>query len=337
MSMRSVILKRYGGPEAFEYTEPEIPHPGPTQVVVKVEACGICGHDVADRAGLTKMPLPLALGHEIAGAVIETGVAVRHVSVGDRVACKQHHTCGWCTACRSGDELNCATKQFVYGGYADYAVLEEDTLIAVPTGVSSASAAIAACAIGSSLQAIDNVARLKPGETIAITGAGGGLGLHGVQIAKACGARVIAVSSSPSKSQLLQEYGADEVALSNDDLTTQLLDITNGAGVDVVVDNVGLSGLFNACFRGLARRGRYVFTGQLKREKIALFPAFIFFKEAVVTGSASTSMTSFLRAIDLLATGVVRAATTEYSLVDVARAHAEVETAKVFGRAVLVP
>ncbi|MBM9464401.1 alcohol dehydrogenase catalytic domain-containing protein [Aeromicrobium sp. YIM 150415] len=337
MSTSALVFQGYGGPEVLAPVVVELPPPGPAQVLVRVEATGVCGHDVADRAGLTSMPLPLTLGHEIAGTVVETGAAVRHVQVGDRVACKQHHTCGWCTACRSGRELDCPDKQFVYGGYAEHVLLEEDTLAVVPDGILPAAAAIAACAIGSSLQAIEVVARLQPGETVAITGAGGGLGLHALQVASALGARVIAVTSSPAKSALLRRHGADEVAIGGDDLPTQLLDLTGGAGVEVVIDNVGLPSLFGGCFKGLGTRGRYVLTGQLKRERISLFPAFVFFKEAVITGSASTSTASFLRSLDLLASGAVTAVTTEYRLADAALAHADVEASRVSGRAVLVP
>ncbi|MFC9840280.1 alcohol dehydrogenase catalytic domain-containing protein [Rhodococcus sp. NPDC127530] len=335
--MRQVTMERFGGPEVLEVVHSADPQPRATQVIVQVDAVGVCGHDTADRAGLTRIPTPCVLGHEIAGTVVDVGASVTHIKVGDRVACKQHHTCGWCTACRTGRELDCTQTVFVYGGYADFAVLEEDTLAVLPDQVSMATAAIAACAVGSCVQALDGAANLRPEDTVLITGAGGGLGIHALQVAAARGARVIALTSSSSKIESLRKYGAHEVVLSTDDPVTHLADLTRGRGVDVVLDNVGLPAVFDTGFRSLARRGRYVLTGQLKREKISLYPAFVFFKEAVITGSASTSSKSFLEAIDLVASGSVTGVTTEYPLDQVVDAHRAVESSAVLGRAVLVP
>jgi acryloyl-coenzyme A reductase len=335
--MKAVSFAETGGPEVLTYGELPDPTPTDTQVVVAVKACGVCGHDSADRAGLAHIPLPAVLGHEIAGDVVEVGRAVRGFAVGDRVACKQFHTCGHCLPCRSGDELSCAEKQFNYGGGAELVALEQDTLLPVPDGIAYADAALTACAVGTCLQALDRVGRLQPGETAVITGAGGGLGLHAVQVAAAMGARVIALTSSPRKAELLGRYGADEVVVSSADLATNLLDLTGGRGPELVLDNVGHPDVFSGCFRALARRGRYVLTGQLYRQKISLFPAFVFFKEAVITGSGSTLMSTFMRSMELVADGKVRPVTETFALADAVAAHTAVDGSQVVGRAVLVP
>lgn len=171
--MRQVMMERFGGPEVLDIVHSADPQPRATQVIVQVEAVGVCGHDTADRAGLTRISTPCVLGHEIAGTVVDIGASVTHIKVGDRVACKQHHTCGWCPACRTGRELDCTQAVFVYGGYADFAVLEENTLAVLPDQVSMATAAVAACAVGSCVQALDGAANLRPEDTVLITGAGG--------------------------------------------------------------------------------------------------------------------------------------------------------------------
>lgn len=335
--MKAVIMTETGGPDVLQYIHMNDPIPTDTQVVVKVHACGACGHDVADRAGLTTIGLPTVLGHEIAGEIVEVGSAVRHFAVGDRVAGKQFHTCGHCAPCRSGRETDCAEKQFMYGGYADYVSLEADTLLLIPDHVDMKSASIVACAVGTCLQALDNVAHVKPGETVVITGAGGGLGLHAMQVASALGARVIGLTSSPQKIDLLKKHGADDVVVASEDIATQLLDLTSGVGPQVVLDNVGLPEVFSGCFKALGQRGRYVLTGQLERQKISLYPAFVFFKEAVITGSASTLMSTFIRSMDLVATGRVRAVTEEFHLSEAAAAHKAVGSSQVTGRAILIP
>jgi acryloyl-coenzyme A reductase len=335
--VKAVSFAETGGPEVLVYGDLPDPTPTDSQVVVAVKACGICGHDSADRAGLAHIPLPAVLGHEIAGDVVAVGSAVRGFAVGDRVACKQFHTCGRCLPCRSGDELSCAQKEFTYGGGAEYVALEQDTLLAIPDGVDYADAALTACAVGTCLQALDRIGKLQPGETAVITGAGGGLGLHAMQVAKAMGARVIGLTSSPQKAELLGRHGADEVVVSGPELATQLLDLTGGRGPELVLDNVGHPDVFSPCFRALARRGRYVLTGQLYRQKISLFPAFVFFKEAVITGSGSTLMSTFMRSMDLVASGQVRPVTESYALSDAVKAHEAVDASRVVGRAILVP
>ncbi|MBO0849779.1 MAG: zinc-binding dehydrogenase [Pseudonocardia sp.] len=335
--MKAVTLTATGGPEVLRYEDVPDPTPADDQVVVRVRACGVCGHDTADRAGLAHAPLPTVLGHEVCGEVVEVGAAVRAFRVGDLVAGKQFSTCGRCLPCRSGDELSCAAKRFVYGGGAEYAALDENTLLAVPDGTAPEAAAITACAVGTCLRALEDVGRLRPGETAVITGAGGGLGLHAVQVAAALGARVIALTSSADKADLLGGYGAAEVVVSSGDTGAALLELTGGRGAELVLDNVGHPDVFSACFKALARRGRYVLTGQLYRQKISLYPAFVFFKEAVITGSGSTLMSTFMRAMDLVASGAVRGVVQTFSLAEAHRAHQAMEDRRVVGRAVLVP
>jgi acryloyl-coenzyme A reductase len=335
--MKAAIFEETGAPGVLKYIDVPDPTPTDNQVVVKVRACGVCGHDSADRAGLARIPLPAILGHEIAGEVVEVGSAVRRFAPGDAVASKQFSTCGRCLPCRSGAELSCAQKRFTYGGGAEIVALEQDTLLNIPEGVSFEDAALTACAVGTCLQALDNVGRLKAGETAVITGAGGGLGLHAVQVAAALGARVIALTSSPHKVPLLSKYGADDVVLSSENLGAELLELTGGRGPELVLDNVGHPDVFSGCFKALGRRGRYVLTGQLYRQKISLFPAFVFFKEAIITGSGSTLMSTFMKSMDLVATGKVRGVTEKFALAEVVKAHEAVDAGKVLGRAILVP
>ncbi|MTD52438.1 alcohol dehydrogenase catalytic domain-containing protein [Amycolatopsis pithecellobii] len=325
--MRAVVLS---GPGALAVTEMDCPEPGPGEVLVEVAACGVCGHDQADRAGLLNIPLPAVLGHEIAGTVVAGGT---RFAVGDRVAAKQFGTCGHCESCVTGDELRCPRRAFLYGGFADYAVLPESALLPVPPEVPLAEAAVVACAVGTELQALRRVARVEPGETVLITGAGGGLGLHAVQVAAALGARVLALTGNPAKTAQLRKSGAARVILTGDTGWQDILDATDGRGADVVLDNTGHQSVFRQAFRGLAHAGRYVLTGQVSGEPIRVHPAFVFEKEAVITGSGSTLLSTFAEALALVAEGRVQPVVTAYPLEDAARAF----TDQVTGRAVLVP
>lgn len=323
--MRAVVLT---APGELAVAEVDCPEPGSGEVLVKVAACGVCGHDQADRAGLLTLPLPAVLGHEIAGTVVAGGT---RFAAGARVAAKQFGTCGRCEPCVTGDELRCPQRAFLYGGFAEYAVLPESALLPVPPGVPLAEAAVVACAVGTGLQALRRVARVEPGETVLVTGAGGGLGLHAVQVAAALGARVLALTRSPDKAAQLGN--AAQVVLAGETAGQDILDATDGRGVDVVLDNTGHQSVFRQAFRALAHAGRYVLTGQVSGEPIRVHPAFVFEKEAVITGSGSTLMRTFADAMALVAEGRVRPVVTPYPLEAAARAFAD----RVTGRAVLVP
>jgi D-arabinose 1-dehydrogenase-like Zn-dependent alcohol dehydrogenase len=327
-----------GGPEVFQIEDVPVPRPGPTEVLIKVAACGLCGHDQADRSGLTPVKLPVILGHEISGTVAEVGDKVSAIHPGDRVAAKQFTTCGWCDRCRSGREMECSSRHFNYGGFAEYVVLDVQAVLRLPDGIDLTGASIIACAAGSCLRALRVIAEVLPGEHVAVTGAGGGLGLHGLQIAKALGAHTIAITSSPHKVADLKAHGADEVVLAEgSDYWRAILEHTGGHGVDVVLDNVGHPALFGPCFRALARQGRYVFTGQLYRQKVDLYPAFVFGKEATITGSASTRMAEFIETIDLVTGGAVVPVVQTFPLDQIGEAWRQVDDRRIFGRAVVVP
>lgn len=327
-----------GGPSVLRLEEVEPPTPTDTQVLVEVAACGLCGHDQADRMGLTKVPLPIILGHELAGTVVEVGSRVRNFAAGDRVAAKQFTTCGRCLACLSGRELQCPDRSFNYGGYAEYVAVDDTALLPVPDGVDLVDATVVACAVGTCHQALTRIAKVQPGEVVVVTGSGGGLGIHGMQVARALGAVPVAITSSPDKTEQLLALGAEHVVTTeNKDYWRQILEITGGRGSEVVLDNVGHPALFSGCFRGLAHGGRYVFTGQVTGERVSFYPAFVFGKEATITGSASTLMSTFVDSMQLVADGHVTPVVEKYGLDDVTAAFEAVDERRVVGRAVVVP
>jgi acryloyl-coenzyme A reductase len=335
--MRAVVVNATGGPEVLTNSAWPDPEPGPLDVVVKIEAVGVCGQDQAIRAGLVKLATPFVLGHEIAGEVVAIGPKATRFAPGERVASKQFSTCGACLECRSGRDVDCADRVHVYGGYGEYAAIGENALLKIPDGVDTAAASIVACAIGSVFQALSSIGRTQPGEYVAITGAGGGLGVHAIQLVRALGAIPIAVTTSPGKADRLRELGAELVLDSRDSAFVEVLvEATNG-GPQVVLDNVGHPDGFATCFRALRKRGRYVITGQLYREKVSFYPAFVVNREPVITGSASTNMSSFIRTLGLVAERRVRPVIETFPLAEAAQVHERIARSEVFGRAVLVP
>src|SRR5690606_10958194 len=178
---------------------------------------------------------------------------------GDRVATAQrYHICGACSFCRTGRETLCEDRKFLgdygmVGGYAEYVAVEDDNVALVPDGVALDEASIVACTIGTVFNAMRDVGNIQAGETVLITGSGGGLGMHAIQLARLQGARVIAQTTSPKKAERLRELGAHEVVVHErgEDFSKQVRALTGGRGVDVAVDNVG-NLMFNAIRRSIA-------------------------------------------------------------------------------------
>ena len=338
--MKATRLYEQGAPENLKIEEVPMPEPGPNQVLVKVAAVGICGHDQSDRNGLTRphVGLPVTIGHEVAGTVTAIGDRVNGFAVGDRVATKQQTHCGECTNCRTGREIQCDRgRLFNYGGWAEYVVLPAPGLLKVPDNIDLKLASVVACAVGTTLNALRNVGEVQPGENVLVTGAGGGLGLHGMQVAKALGGRVVAVTSSPSKVDRLRELGADDVVVAQGrDYWEAIVKATNG-GPQVVLDNVGHPDLFSPIFRSLARKARYVFTGQVYREKIDLYPAFLFGKETQIRGAGPGGMADFADSLKLVSEGKVTPVIDPMSLDDAVEANRRLDASDFLGRGVLVP
>jgi D-arabinose 1-dehydrogenase-like Zn-dependent alcohol dehydrogenase len=318
-----------------------VPEPGPNELLVKVAACGVCGHDQSDRQGLTRPgELPLVIGHEVSGTVAAVGERVQGFEVGDRVASKQQTWCGWCPQCKAGRHFECAQSGFNHGGWAEFVTLSAGCMLPVPDSVDLEDASIVACAVGTTLNALRGAGQLIPGQTVLNTGAGGGLGLHGLQVAKALGARSIALTSSPSKVEPLMELGADDVVLADGkDYWKAILEATGGQGPDIVIDNVGHPDVFAACYRALKAGGRYVFTGQLYRAKVEVYPAFIFGRGggATITGSGPGGMAEFLDAMTLVEEGKVTPVLDKMSLDDVVEATHRQDSSQMFGRLTLIP
>lgn len=344
--MKAMVVRDTG--EAGVLALEDVPEPElrAHDVRIKVDACGVCFHDVVTRNGTMKrgIELPFIPGHEVSGEVVEIGPRVTQFRVGDRVAAAQRrHICGHCGLCRTGQETSCEEREFLgdaglNGGYAEYVNVEEDNLAVIPDGVALEDAAIAACAIGTELNAIRDIGKVRPGERVLITGAGGGLGIHGVQLARLAGAFVVAVTSSQEKAAHIREAGAHEVVVTGrgEDFSARVREVSDG-GVDVCIDNVG-SPTFQPTRRSFAMGGRWVFVGQLTGEFVQLNPAQLFFRNLSILSAKSTSREQLRDSLDLMRRGMVQARIVERLPLDGAvEAHRSVEAGRSVGRTVLRP
>ena len=345
--MKAVVVNKAGGLDALTYTDIPDPQPQGHELVLKVHSCGVCFHDVLTRNGTLKagVRLPCVLGHEVAGTGGELGAQGKGFKVGDRVATTQRsYICGHCRFCRSGFEPLCAQRVFLgdvglVGGYAQYLAISSDCIAQVPDGVDLDHAAVAACAVGTVLNAVRDVGRVQMGETVLITGAGGGLGLHAIQLARLAGARVLAQTTSADKVELIRKMGAHEVVLHKrgEPFAPLVRDMTQGQGADVLIDNVGTV-LFEDMRKSLAIQGRWLMIGQLTGDFVPFNPAQFFLKNQSLLSVTSTSRTQLEDVLTLMQRGqVTPVIERKLPLIEAAQAHQAVEAGRTTGRWLLSP
>jgi NADPH2:quinone reductase len=238
--MRAVVCKSYGPPENLVVEELPSPRASAGQAVVAVKACGVNFPDTLIIEGKYqfKPDPPFSPGGEVAGVVQEVGEGVTTVKPGDRVI-----------------------AIVTWGGYASELVVDAQRLVPIPDGVSFEQAAATIITYGTTIHAFADRAQLKPGESLLVLGAAGGVGLAAVQLGKLMGARVIAAASSADKLQRARDNGADEgIDYSREDLKERVKQLTRGAGVDVVYDPVGGT-VSEQALRATAWNGRLLVIG----------------------------------------------------------------------------
>lgn len=238
--MHALMCERFGPPEDLILRQVPVPRPAAGEVLIRVHAAGLNFPDslsIQDKYQI-KAPLPFPPGGELAGVVSEIGPGVTRFEVGDRVAALTH-----------------------WGGFAEYVAAREETVTQVPETMDLDTAAAFSLVYGTAHHALKQRGALKPGETVLVLGASGGVGLAAVEVAKAMGARVIAAASTPEKLAIAKAHGAEElVNYAEEDLKAIVKGMTSGTGVDVIYDPVG-DKLADPAFRTIGWGGRYLVIG----------------------------------------------------------------------------
>jgi propanol-preferring alcohol dehydrogenase len=340
--MKAMLLR---GPNVpFELIDRPDPVAGPGEAVARVLACGSGLTIQHAKAGRRRIPFPRIIGHEIAGQIVEIGPGVTGLSVGDGVTAYFYLNCGHCRWCLANLEPLCTSGGGNVGfncdgGYAEYIKLPAHIFIKLPEVLDykrhPAEIGVITDALATPYKVLRR-AHIKPGETVAVIGAGGGLGIHQLMMAKWARARVIAVEIATTKFDACRKAGADAVVdPGNGNVVEALLDLTRGEGVDVVVDYVSSTVTLEAGAKALGRHGRLVTLGGAGQSFHASAMDMLN-KEQDFLGSRYVTRTDILEACDLVARGEVFPLVTDVCPLEEAEAvHARVERGEVIGRAAL--
>jgi S-(hydroxymethyl)glutathione dehydrogenase/alcohol dehydrogenase len=275
--MRAAVCRAFGEPLSVEAVT--LDPPGPHQVAVAVEACAICHSDIAYAAGAWGGALPAVYGHEAAGRVTAVGEGVRGVAAGERVLVTLIRACGGCPACAGGDPTSCAqawdaapsplrdaagarlAQGMATGAFAEAVVVDASQVVALPEDIPAAEACLLACGVITGVGAVINTARVRPGEAVAVIGAGG-VGLNAIQGAALAGAgRIVAVDVSPAKLAAAEGFGATDAVQAGPEAAAAVRALTGGRGVDYAFVTVGAPAAIGEAAALLAAGGAVVVVG----------------------------------------------------------------------------
>jgi len=299
--MRAAVLEAVKNLVIKDVPQPE---PKDDEVLIKVKACGLCGTDSKLYNGDYSANIPVILGHEFSGEVVEVGKDVRNLKKGDRVVVDPNESCGACNFCRSAQSTFCqdlsAYGVLRDGGFAEFVVVGEKGTYKMPAGLSFDAAAFSE-AVSCAIHAIDR-AEIKVGQSVAVIG-GGTQGQMLVQLAKIAGAaEIIMITRSQEKLDLARNFGATQsICASGTDVTKKVLEITENQGVDISIEAVGSSETVEQAIGLVKRGGRVIVFGFTPEgQKASFLPFEVLFKELTIMGSWVNPYT-FPRAILLLA------------------------------------
>jgi NAD+-dependent secondary alcohol dehydrogenase Adh1 len=340
--LRAALLSEYHRP--LELVERPVPEPaGARDVLVRIGGAGVCATDLHAIDGLMEpagLRPPVVLGHENAGWVHAVGDGVLEAKPGDPVVVHPPYTCGICVPCRRGHDMHCVRHGFTGltrdGGFADYVLVDERSLVPLPPEVDPVDVAPHSDAGITAMHAVKKLLpRLGPGTSVALIGVGG-VGHIALQLVQALGgASVIAIDTDERRRKLAQELGADEVIGERGTVAADVREASNGAGVDVVIDFVGTDATHAAGLEMLVKGGLYSvvgYGGTISVPSVALVA-----QDLTIEGNLVGNWIDLWELLQLHARGEVVLRKETHPLEDVNDVLQSLREGEVTGRAVLVP
>ncbi len=338
--MRCMVLTEYDAPLKKEVRDIPVPKRG--EVLLKVDASGICGTDLKITSG--KLPqivtLPHVPGHEIAGTVVSVGEGVNDINIGERGIAYFYLPCHDCKLCRTGQENICTTISrlgFEHdGGYAEYVVVPAYGFCRIPDGGDPAKYVVLTDAVLTPYHSLVTLGQIRLGMTVLIVGLGG-LGLHAVQIAKLAGATVLAVDTREEALSAAAGFGADElIDVSKTDIGEFVAKYTDGLGVDLVFEGIGMEDTFVPALQALRKGGTLLLTGYNPIAALPLDSLGMHYNEWRIIGTRMGTKDELLELIALTEKGkITPVVSKKFSLSEANEALTYLKEGKAVGRIVL--
>lgn len=304
--MKAVLFREHGGADKLSYEEMPMPQVGPQEVLIRVKACALNHLDMWVRQGSAAyaVPLPHVGGSDVSGIVEQLGTHVEGIAVGTRVFVSPGISCWNCEFCLSGRDNMCRTYNLLgaktHGGYAEYVKVPFRNVLPIPENIPFEQAAAFPLVSITASHMLFALAGLQPGETVLVMGAGSGVGMMAVQLAKLAGARVLTTVGSDDKIPKAVVLGADAVIdHSKEHVSERVKLLTDGRGVDVVVEHIGPE-VWNTCVESLAKGGRLITCGATTGGEVTLNLRYVFSRQLTIKGSYMGTRAELVNAAELI-------------------------------------
>ena len=342
--MKAVLIRKHGGPEVLEIADLPKPEPGPGQVLVRVKAAGMNHLDTWVRRGMPgmKLPMPRVLGCDASGLVEALGPGVGSIKVGDRIFVAPGLCCGRCAHCLDGWDPLCAEYGIIGehcdGTQAEYTLLPEGNVLPLPDSLSFEQGAAFPLVFLTAWHMLVTRAAVRMGETVLVQAGASGVGSAAIQMAKIHGARVLTTVGSKEKGEKVRTLGADEVILYRDtDLRGEVRRLTEGRGVDVIIENVG-EAVWDASVKSLSPGGRLVTCGATSGYQGMTDIRYLFSKGLSILGSTMGSRAELRTVARLVGDGRLKPVIDRVMPLDrVAEGHRAMADRTLFGKIILQP
>jgi NADPH:quinone reductase-like Zn-dependent oxidoreductase len=344
--LKAIVFTEFGGPEVLRLEDLPTPKPGANEILLKVHSVSVNRTlDLIVRNGKypVKIRLPHVLGADPAGEVVAIGDGVTQFKVGDRVAVISATPCQQCGPCLAGVEANCVDSKRIgvdlWGGYTEFIAVPARYAVKLPDEISFSEGTVITRHFPMAFNLLASKADIKPGEWVLVMGATGALGSSCVQVAKMLGARIIAGAGSDERMEAAKKYGADfGVNYRRQNLAEEIMNLTDGNGVDVVCENIADPTLWPGAFNSLAMGGRLVTAGAHGGGNVNLDVKRLYMKRLRIIGAAGTHPSDVDKALEAAAAGRIRAIIDRtLPLSEAAEAHRILERNQTLGKIILDP
>jgi NADPH:quinone reductase-like Zn-dependent oxidoreductase len=340
--MKAVRIHRFGGPEVLTYEEIPDPTPRKDQVLVRVRACALNHIDLWVRSGLPGVTLPHILGADIAGEVAEVGEYLRGFKTGQRVLLAPMHFCGHCAPCVAGIQNQC--REFtvlgysVDGGNCELFAAPAANVIPIPDSLDFNQAASVPLVFLTAWHMLVGLARLRPGQSVLVLGAGSGVGIAAIQIAKLFHCNVITTAGNDEKLAKARALGADYgIDHYKQKISEEVRKITDKQGVDIVVEHVGAA-TWNESVKSLKSGGTLVTCGATTGPEVGIDLRHLFARQLSLLGSYMGRMGELHDVLRHIFAGRLQPVVDRvFPLSEIRAAHEYLETSAMFGKVVVKP